>query len=359
MTAETVSLLVEGVAWTAWTRIVINYSATDAARVFALTASDDTTASWQWMPNSEVKVFAGGDMVLNGFLEVVNPSFDAAHHKIELSGRSRSADTIDSSAEHETGEFRDMTVLDIAKALDKQGVGFSTDQKLKKIPLFRVNSGETVFEALERACRHEHLVLQGQADGSIKITKGGKTRVNTPLIEGVNIKIGSATFDVSKKHSDYKIKGQRAIGKHLSGALTIERSSKDTNVKRYRPKHVHTETDTDEGRAQKRADRERDRQHGESIKAEITVVGWRDDNGRLWEANTLVFVYSPRLNLEQDLLIQSVSLSQDGTQGTIARLSLVHPKALDSDAPTGSKSNKAYAPGAVSIVPLPAPDPRK
>lgn len=356
---EYVTLAVAGFRWRAWTRASVSYSAKQAARSFAFTVVDASpfAGAWNFMPGEECSVYANADLVCKGFINTMSPSYDATHHKVEISGRSKGQDSIDSSAEHDKSEFKNVTPLDIAKALDKQGVGFSTNISLPTIPVFRLNPGETVFQAVERACRRFHLLLTGQADGSILITKGGSTRTHPALIEGFNILGASATFDDGEKHSDYKVRGQRAFGSQSKKSIRIESTATDDTVKRYRPKIIHSETDTDEAQAKTRAETHRDRKQGESIKASVKVQGWRDDTGAIWQANTLVYVKSPLLKLDMDLLIESVNLTQDD-QGTLSQLTLVQPKALGSDASSGSKTAGPWKfdPDKTPL-PQPKPDP--
>ena len=341
-------LVVGGRKWTAWKRVSVQYGAEQASRAFAFTSTDAGTFAdrWSFMPGTEVSVQESGELLVKGFIDKMTPSFDAKNHHVELSGRSKSKDTIDSSVEHHKGEFRKKSILDIAKELDKQGVGFASKlaaADLPKLDVFRINPHETVFQAVERIARKQQLLLIGQADGSIKIDKGGDKIVNAPLIEGKNILAGSATFDESDKHSDYKVKGQKVFGSNKS-ALQITASAKDTSVKRQRTKTIAHDTATDKDTAKKRAEAHRDRQQGRSVSANIRVLGWRDDKGKLFEPNTIIPVYAPTLKLNMLMLIKSVNLTMDES-GSFAALELAHPKALNSKATTGSRTDSVWQPG--------------
>ena len=345
MMEELVTLSTGSGKWTAWERISVSASAKEAARAFAATVSDDYSGDWTSEPGDQITITANGDPVLTGYLEIVDASFDAKSHKIEVSGRSKGGDTIDSSVEHPTGEIRNKTILGIAQELDKQGVGFTSDvPNLQKVSVFRINPAETVFQAVERLCRDQHLIMQGMPDGSIKITKGASNRVNNALIDGVNILSGGYKKDASQKHSSYKVLGQRAIGSKLKGSIQINQESKDSSVNRNRPRHIISETDTDDGRAQTRADRERNRAFGYSISAQVNVQGWHDDNGVLWTPNSIVYVRAPRLKLDMDLLIESVNYVKDAS-GALAQLQLVNPAAHDSNVGAGKRTSPDYSPG--------------
>ena len=327
---EYVTLVVGGRVWTARERITVGYSSKDAARSFAFTATDASLSwgdMWEFKPGEKVSVYVGGGLLLTGYIDKMSPSYDATNHKVEVSGRSKSKDSIDSSHDHKTGEFRDKTLLEIAKELDEQDVGFATDQQLQKMPLFRVHPGETVFSAVERAARSQGMLLQGQPDGSILITKGSGKRVHPPLIEGINILSASANFDESGKNSKITVKGQRAFGGPDAKSMQITATATNTKVKSNRPKTILAEHDMSQDDAKKRAKWHKERQDAESITASVTCQGWRDSNGSVWQVNTLVHILSPMLKLDMDMLLDSVSLSQDES-GSKAALSFTSPKSL-------------------------------
>lgn len=333
-----------GGTWHSFTRITISYSAKQAVRAFAFTGiSDDSgvlDAAWHFMPGTEAQIKIDGELVCHGYVNDCSPSFDKSNHSVEVQGRSKSQDTNDSSAIHDTGEFKNKTLGQIAKELDKQGVGFNVKSDSPPLEYFRVNVGETVFGAVERIARKYKKLLIGEADGSITIADGGKERVHPPLIEGQNVLAASAKFSDGDKHSEYKVRGQRAFGVDKK-SLRIEATSKDSTVKRNRPKVITHESDTTEKEAKDRADHHKNRQSGEGTSASVKVSGARDANGTVWRVNTLIYVHIPKLRLDMDMLIESVQIQQE-SGGTLTTLSLVLPEALGSEAKPGSKASKEW-----------------
>lgn len=84
---------------------------------------------------------------------------------------------------------------------------------------------------------------------------------------------------------------------------------------------------------------------GEGESATVEVTGWRDEAGDIWTPNRLVYVRHPRLFLDQMMVIKSVTLTQDtseGGTGTRASLTLADPRALGGKAGR-SKSDAAWA----------------
>lgn len=337
--------------YTAFQRVTVQYAANQAARSFAFTvtdAQDGFDQRWDFMPGVQATVMANGQLLVTGIIDKMTPSFDATNHHVEVSGRSKTKDMIDSSTDHKKNEFRNKTVLDVAKELDYTGAGFSSDTQQPKMEYFRVNPNETIFEAVERAARRYQMLIQGMPDGSAKLTEGGTAGSNAPLIEGVNILGGNATFDESEQHSEYRVKGQRVFGTDKK-ALQIVGKAENNAVKRKRVKVLHQETDIDEDTAKKRADHHKNKQKGHSVTASIRTQSWFDSAGQLWKANGLVYVYCPILKLDQQMLIKSVSLEQSNS-GSFSQLSLCLPEAFGGkgtgmgggNSNTGSRSSPAW-----------------
>jgi prophage tail gpP-like protein len=349
MGPELVSVIAGGMRWTAWERVLVRASFQEGARSFRIEAAAEAGGAATaaiFGKGQQIDIDFNADLAVRGYVDRYQPRME--EHKrasISISGRGKSQDMIDCSAVHDTGHFANQTVLDIARALDKFGVGVSSDEKLTKIPIWRITPGESAFRAIEKICREQNLFCVGQPDGSLKITKGGKERHTGGLIEGVNIKVGEADFNYAGRHSDIIVRGQRPYG-HGADALEIEARARDAEVGRYRPVIIHHDNDTDKERAAKRATTRRDREAGNSLKSNITTPGFHDDGGKLWTPGALVFVDSPFLNLAQDMAIETVTFSQIRNEGSLSVLSLVDPRALGGKSTKGGTAGGEWGSGA-------------
>lgn len=178
------------------------------------------------------------------------------------------------------------------------------------------------------------MTITGTAEGNARITKAGSKRQAGSLVEGQNIKSGTAHHNGSNRHSTIIVRGQRPFG-HGDENLQIEATEQDGAVKRMRPLIIVQDEDTDKQRARKRAKNRKDRAAGNALKATIVVQGFHDDAGQLWWAGNLVWTESPFLDIAQDMLIESVDFNQsDG--GSISTLNLVDPRAYGGEGSAGS-----------------------
>jgi prophage tail gpP-like protein len=342
---EFVTVSAGGGLWSAWRRVMVRASFQEAARSFQIEAAVErggAATAWTFKAGTSLDILFNGDLACRGYVDRYQPKL-GQHKTAEaaISGRGKSQDFIDSSAVHDTGQFKNKTPQEIGAELDKFGVGISTDEQLKKVPVYRITPGETAFRCVEKLCREQGVFPVGQADGSIKITTGGKGRHAGGLIEGVNIIEIEADHNFSGRHSDVIVRGQKPYG-HGEDALQIEAKARDAEIGRYRPVIVIHDGDTDKDRAKKRASTRRDREAGNSLKANVTVQGFRDDGGALWEPGWLVFVESAFADVHQDMAIESVTFSQDRESGSLSVLSLVDPRALGGKGGKGGGAGGAW-----------------
>src|SRR5262249_26523163 len=160
------------------------------------------------------------------------------------------------------------------------------------------------------------------------------------LIQGQNILSASADLTAWNRFSEYHVFGQSSIGTAKEQMQTYARAF-DPGVSRPRPKVIVQPSEVDSQRAQLRADWEAARAAGLSTRATITVPGFRDDSGEFWEPAKPVYVYSPFLKIDQEMVIEKVTLRQNES-GTLATLDVVDPRTYGGDPSAVSNSDGLY-----------------
>jgi len=334
LTKETITVVVADGTFGGWKSVSIKASAKSPERSFSITASDQSTdifaKSWAFMPGTAVQVLATGNLVIDGYINQLQVEFDGAAHELRMSGRSKAQDMVDSSIDHQTNEFNGKTLDGIAQEIAGQwGISVTTEaeEALRTIDQFRINVGETGFQAIDRLARNEGYFVTGQADGSVKIKRHGKERHTGSLTQGVNLRHGMVTFDDTNKYSKLKVKGQRPTG---TGTKNTQVSGEynDPDARSGRTLIVRNKTSLDNDLATKKARQMGRVRSGESTQCSIDLPSWRDEGGLIWTPGFLVAVASDILRLDDDLAIQELTLEQGPFHGTKADLSLVDPSAL-------------------------------
>lgn len=343
---EDVSLEVGGQRLRGFQEVNVARSIRDAKITFGLKATNPAwgRSAFALRVARDITIRAGADLMLVGDIDdYEGESGPGARREVRVSGRSRAARAVDSPpVKHRTGRIENKTLLDAAKELDEFGVGFTADVPLKPIPLMQRHPADSVFDTLERYARPQGLMLAGQPDGSIRITRGGEKRHAGALVEGrAPVKIIKVKVSEKNKASQQVVRGQRRIGTDAD-SLRQEETVFDPAAGRYRPAIIFGETDQDRGEAKRRGEWQRLREGAfGGVSATATTYGWRDEAGELWEPGRLIWVSVPSDRVEQDMRVESVTFTQNLDGGTIAVLTLADPRA--SGGKRGkSKSDPAY-----------------
>jgi prophage tail gpP-like protein len=342
MGKEQIRVEVGGETFTSWESVKIRAAFDEACRSFSLKAANElgpaeTHATFAL--GVELKIFANGDLLLDGYVDRRCPKLSEDETGITISGRSKSCDLVDCSAVHDGGDFDNMTPLEIGNAI-AAGIAarFESDQVLEPVETYHLAQGKTIFTVVEELCRDQNKTLTGTAAGNVLITKAGTSRHAGGLYEGGNIIEAEADHNASNRHSKYIVRGQVATG-HGAEALEIEATAADARVRRFRPLIIVQKESTSKKRAKGRAATRRDRAAGNALGSDVTVQGFRDENGAVFEPGRLIWTESETLGIAQDMLIERVEFSQGSKAGSLTELGLVDPRAYDGDKGKGNQSS--------------------
>lgn len=336
MSNNTVTLKVNCHDYHGWKSVQITRSLQTIASYFQLEYTDrwaGQATPLPLFPGQECTVLVYDIPVITGYIDSINPWFDAASRTMSCAGRDKTADLVDCSAIHNPGEFRNLALDGIVRALVAP---FHIDIKIdasvgEPFTVFKLQPSETVFEAIERAARLRGVLLITDGLGNLILTKPGQQRIDTCLVQGKNVLSADCECDFKERYSQYTVKGQQQGFDELlpKQCSQITARATDANVKRYRPLTILSEAQVNAGNAQTRANWEATVRAARSQVVNITVQGWlqNEKTRQLWEVNQRVSVKLPWLGIESELLITQVTFTLNASGSTTA-LQLMHPEAF-------------------------------
>ena len=339
----TVALLIGGSRHVGWTEATVTRSLETISGSFQVALSErepGATTPRTIRPGDACRVQLDGEPVIQGWIDTVQVDYDERGHTISASGRDATGDLVDCSAATEPGEWHNERLENIAAALCEPfdiGVTREVDTG-EPFARFRIEEGESVFEAIERACRYRAVLPLSDGRGGLIL--GGPSREGTSvrLERGVNILSASGTSSWLSRFSAYTIVGQQAGG--LTGftaeqvAHVIARAN-DFAVTRHRPLTIIGEQSQNEAEARDRIRWEANVRNARSRSARITVQGWRQaPDGSLWAPGQTVYVLDDWLGISQAMLISATSQSL-GSAGTLTSIDVVPPGAFEQRAEPG------------------------
>ena len=173
---KTWELIVDGYSFSGWTRLEVTRRLEELADSFRVDYFN------QWPEQKEpIPISAGaycflrykGDPIITGYVDEARVEYSADGQTLSVSGRSSTGDLVDCSAVK--GQWKNQPITAIASALCnpfdiEANLDSSADQGAV-FKWFRVQEGETVFDALERAARMRGLILRSDADGNLVLTR--------------------------------------------------------------------------------------------------------------------------------------------------------------------------------------------
>ena len=325
-----VVLIVDGRAYAGWKSLRAQIGMEQICGDFELGVSD------RWPNHAEkcainegaaCELKLDGEIVISGFVEEVVADGDDKQHAIRITGKDRTGDLVDCSAQSQTwrGAALERIVRDICSPF---GITVSAQAETgAAFGKFAVEEGETAFDSISRACRMRGVLPVSDAAGGLVITSAGSKRVASGLKRGVNIERGQLTRSLKDRHSQYIIKGQRPGSDDLTPeeSSTVRAVASDSGVTRHRPLIILADQGSTADYV-KRANWEMNSRLGRSRRATYTVTGWQHSGG-LWRPNRMVPVHDEQYGIAGDLLITSVCFSLDDS-GSRADIELCRREAM-------------------------------
>lgn len=289
--------------------------------------------AWQLVPFTPVTIMVGSDPIMTGYIDGVEPVMSPREHRVVIRARSKTEDLVDCMLDISSGQFQGYTLEQISRAVTKPfGIGVIVETNASMIVAdATIQRAETVYQFLERLARMSAVLLTDNAQGNLVLTRTGSTKAAGALAYGKNIEAARGQLNVSKRFSNYIVKGQSGI-KQTGSVQTMQRAvAIDPGVPRFRPHVSIAESQLSQAGMQQRANWERNYAFGRATLADIDVKGWRQPDGALWVINQMVSVYCPPLQLNADMLIAAVSYQVADHGGTICRLTVGSPEGYTPD----------------------------
>lgn len=328
-----IQLIVNNNVYEQWQEVTVSASMEALARTFSLKVIEQLPKV-----NSAIAIRNGdactllidGEVLVTGFVNKVDKSYDHQSHSITVSGRDKTGDLVDCSYDGNLYEWNDRNLQQIIsdicapygiKVILKTDIGAN----FKK---FRIEQGERCIESIDRLCRHRGVLRMSDGQGNLVITKSSTKRLSTPVVVGKNVK--SCTFSDSQLDifSRYVVKGQNIGDDNIYAESSAEPQGIATDSAiRHRTTVILAEDIGNNATYAKRAYWEAIVRRARSQTYNYTLDSWKG-NGQIWQENKIVKVEDPLLGIKRDMLVSGVEFTLN-SRGFESKLNLVHPKAFD------------------------------
>lgn len=331
---DALTVLINGKSFDGFESVSVTEGIESIANSFSIQLFDKFEAlksNWPIRPGVKCQIFIGSDEVINGYIEKLDIDYTDERRGFTISGRSRPGDLVDCTHEGPT-EYNNILLDKLAEKLVAPfSIKVFTSVVPKLIKKFAVKPGETIFEALDRAARIQGFFWISTRGGNIRLTRAARARASSTLEQSINILTATASYDNTKRHNVYNVKGQTAGLPDFFGLQSSAPtgSASDNGVNRYRPLTVIAENSVDSGSAKTRAEWEASNRLAQATKVNVTVQGWRQKDGTIWGANQIIPIKSQFLGINTEMLIASLSRDDSAKNGKTTSLVLVDKQSFD------------------------------
>ena len=328
------TISVDGTKVVGWTNIEVTLRAEGFPNSFSIAASSHEPAEPILRAGAACTVMLGDDLVITGYIDRDTVSGGADTHGIQLTGRGKTQDMVDCSAEWPSGQLTNVDALTIAKTLAlPYGIEVALGEGASaggNVPQWLLNYGETSAEIIQRVARNAGLLAYEDAKGRLLLATVGATKAASGVVYGENVEQWSVENSVDGRYSRIVCCGVSMDTFGDLGGNTFFHEENDPYVTRPRLMYMVVENVADDPRefTEKKARWEIARRAGRASMLRATVDCWRDSASTLWTPNTLVPAKLPGNRTAGPFVLSEVTFRRNDQTGTTADLVLMPPAAF-------------------------------
>lgn len=229
MSAVKIELFLNGKIFSGWKSLSVFRSLESMSGQFdlgiAVRPEDDVSVL---KAGSALVLKMGGQTVITGYLDELRQRIEGENKEITVSGRDKTADLVDCAVIHNSYQFKNQTLQQIAETICKpfgiNVVWTATEAGATEvIPVWQVEPGETAFDTLSKCARHKGVLVTSDVDGNLVFTNPSKTKVSD-LVLSHNLLSLEVMDSWAQRYSLYRIIGDAEQG----GAKGDKRTKDET-----------------------------------------------------------------------------------------------------------------------------------
>lgn len=310
-----------------------------------------------------IEILADDIIVLNGFVEELNLSYDFESHNVVFSGRTKLCDLIDSTVPYGREFNGGVSLVTIAELLlsdigytDVEVINNVSDlQIFKEEEIISAEQDQTCADFLLSFARKRQVYINSDVNGNLVITRGSTGTAPTSLQNIIesnsnNIKRSNYTINTYNRFNEYRCISNLNPSSLLSIVTPQEVSNQeytvnDTEMRSTRRMTFIAEESSDISTCKERATWESNIRRANSLTYNVVVQG-HTFNNQIWEMGKEVQVNDDFAGINANMLIKSVEMNYSVESGSETLISCTNLDAYtlaleepDEDKKTNEKNN--------------------
>lgn len=312
---------------------------------FSFSSSPDENNLFHVKVGDAINFLADDIKVLTGYVEALTASDDKETNDILLSGRGKLCDLFDSTLKEPKEYSGRVSLAYIAETvladigLDVEVIeDFITPPELfEEWDIESPEIGQRGFPFLEKLARKRQVLLTGDSNGNLVLTRASNTIFPVPLKKKINgqdnnVLSSSLTIDHSKVFNNISVAGQlnplnQAANVRPKDLVSILSSPAiNSKIRTSRQLVINSEESSDGFTANQRAIWEANIRRARSLTYTPVVQG-HSANGQLWIPNVIVPVDDDFRSLHGNMRIKTITYLSNLDEGDTTRLDLTYKDA--------------------------------
>lgn len=301
---------------------------------------------WRLKKGDYYYATVNGEVISTGYIDEVKVDYDGGGSNIDFYMRDKTSDIVDCCYYSEKiSEFKKQSLANIIIALcvpfkitvvmDPSVISVLNS---KIIDDYTIDQGRSVAELIVEECVKIGVLATTDGYGNLYLTRPTLLDLSTDIINDTNILSASMGSSLKDRFSNYITKAeikpdqlynveaeQQWLLIEKNGSYTNRRRVEDAELSmRYRPLILLSDTAQTIDDCTKRSVFEANIRKAKGLSVSYTIEGWTEvTSGRVWKPNRLVTVNDKKLEVYEQMLINSVQLSYDSSSGFKTTLDLV------------------------------------
>lgn len=289
----------------------------------------------------ECVVTVDGEPIVKGYIEIINGSGDATSHTIDIIGRDRCSDLVDSTLLPIKDIKTPITLKRIIElvissiksdleVVDLTGVKFE-----KSEDIIAIERGDGAFDFIEKLARKKQVILTSNSDGDVVIQQAAGRYIDAAIVNEKNGKSNNVisygfSYDDTQRFNRYESLSNLNVNTLgttpgiLPDKATDQRGFvQDNKIREGRQLVLVSEKAGSSTNMTKRAAWEMNIRKARSRTYHAVIHGYRNQTGEIWTPNTIVRVRDSHAQIDDLMLINAVTYRIDETNGMNVEISLV------------------------------------
>ena len=297
------TITANGQTYTAWESVMVRRDWGKGISIFQFAPAEGSYgpgfSAMQLKPFDKVTITLGGVLVITGSVTTRIVAYDDRSHSLIIAGKSKTQDLL-SSVPVQPGSLNGNTFRQAAMmALQPHGVGLTMLNPppiaSKPFANLAIQYGESVAEFLTRMGNQRGLMFCDSPQGDFVAGAAAPGSATATLQEGVNIKRATAKLDNQTAWGSMAGTTQQPGTDQNWPSRAIAATGTDPSVPSNRLKLLISDHPGDAQDLAQRVNHEMLASQWPCVECSVTVQGWFQPNGQLWQCLEYVAIQSPMI----------------------------------------------------------------